>query len=271
MGSRMAGRLLEAGQPLIVWNRTAAKAEPLVRLGASLAATPAEAAAGAEVVLTMVADPDALRTVSEGPNGVATGAGEATTVIEMSTVGPAAIERLASALAGPLLDAPVLGSLSEAETGTLKIFVGGERNVFERHRELLGHLGTPRYLGPTGSGAAAKLMANTTLIGVITVLGEALAVAEHLGLERDAAFEALAVTPLGEQAKRRRAGFESGDYPPRFPLSLARKDAELIAELGADLRVTSAAGSWLAEAEAEDGDRDYSAVLARIVEAATRR
>ena len=262
MGSRIAQRLIDAGHELTVWNRTAAKAEVL---GVPIAATPAEAAARSEVVITMVAGPPALGAVTEGPDGVAAGAGAAT-VIEMSTVGPAAIERLSSQVS-ELLDAPVLGSLSEAEAGTLSIFVGGERELFERHRALLEALGNPLYVGPTGSGAAAKLVANSTLFNVIGAIGEALALAEALGLSRDAAFDVLGRTALADQAERRRPALESGEFPPRFPLRLARKDADLLAETGLDLRLTMAARSWLAEAG--DGEQDYSAVLERILRANT--
>jgi 3-hydroxyisobutyrate dehydrogenase-like beta-hydroxyacid dehydrogenase len=263
MGSRIARRLADAGHELTVWNRTPAKAEAL---GVPVAASPAEAAAGAEVVITMVADPPALQAVTEGPESIAAGAHEATTLIEMSTVGPAAVERLASAFPGPLLDAPVLGSLSEAESGTLSIFVGGDEAVFEGHRALLETLGKPIYIGPSGSGAAAKLVANSTLITVIGALGEALALADALGLSREKAFEVLGTTALASQAERRRPSLESGEFPPRFPLRLARKDADLIAELGLDLRLTEAGRSWLADAG--DGDQDYSAVLLRILQAA---
>ena len=266
MGSRVARRLLDAGHDLTVWNRTPAKAEAL---GAPLAASPADAARRSEVVITMVADPQALRAVTEGPDGVAAGADEETTVIEMSTVGPAAIERLASVLSAGLLDAPVLGSLNEAEAGKLSIFVGGEEELFERRRDLLNVLGRPIHVGATGSGAAAKLVANSTLFNVIGALGEALALAQALGLSRDAAFEVLGTTSLAQRAERRRPALESGQFPPRFPLRLARKDADLIAEQGLDLRLTMAARSWLAEAG--DGDQDYSAVLLRILQAATRR
>jgi 3-hydroxyisobutyrate dehydrogenase-like beta-hydroxyacid dehydrogenase len=265
MGSRIARRLLDGGHDLTVWNRTAAKAEAF---GAPVAASPAEAASSAEVVITMVADPAALRDVTEGPAGVAAGAGTAT-VIDMSTVGPAAVERVASVLDTDLLDAPVLGSLSEAEEGRLSIFVGGEEAVFERWRELLGVLGTPHYVGPQGSGAAAKLVANSTLFGVIGVIGEALSLADSLGLTREAAFRVLSTTALADQAERRRPAVESGDFPPRFPLWLARKDADLIGALGLDLRLAEAARSWLAETE--DRNRDYSAVLETILERATRR
>jgi len=272
MGSRIARRLLEAGHDLVAWNRTAEKAQPLVEAGAVAAATPAEAAARAEVVLTMVADPAALRDVTEGEDGVAAGVGEGATVIEMSTVGPDAVRRLGSVLGeqAGLLDAPVLGSRSEAEEGTLKVFVGGPPELVARWTPLLSVLGSPLHVGPLGSGAAAKLVANTTLVGTIGVLGEALALAEGLGLPREQAFEVLAATPLAAQAERRRESIESGEYSPRFALYLARKDAELVVaaarEAGVDLRLTEAARAWLADAEeAGLGDRDYSAVLARIL------
>jgi 3-hydroxyisobutyrate dehydrogenase-like beta-hydroxyacid dehydrogenase len=98
MGSRVAARLLAAGHEVTVWNRSAGKAGPLAGLGAFPAATPAEAASRAEVLITMVADPAALRAVTEGPGGVVAGASTSLTVVEMSTVGPAALARLASAL-----------------------------------------------------------------------------------------------------------------------------------------------------------------------------
>lgn len=272
MGSRMARRLLDAGHELVVWNRTPARAEPLVALGARSAATPAEAARRAEVAITMVANPEALRTVTEGPDGLAAGIATSGTVVEMSTVGPAAVARLASVLpAGVgLLDAPVLGSVSEAESGTLRVFVGGAPELFARWSPLLSALGSPVHVGPSGAGAAAKLVANSTLFGVLGVLGEALALAEGLGLSREAAFAVLAATPVAAQAERRRRAIEAGDYPPRFALTLARKDADLVISAATaaavDARLASAARSWLAEAEAAGwGDRDYTAVLARIL------
>jgi 3-hydroxyisobutyrate dehydrogenase/2-hydroxy-3-oxopropionate reductase len=268
MGSRIAHRLREAGHELVVWNRTRQRAEAV---GAAMADSPADAARRAEVVITMVADPEALRAVTEGPDGVAAGARGGTTVVEMSTVGPEAVSRLRSVLRTDLLDAPVLGSVSEAEGGTLSIFVGGDETVFEARRTLLEALGTPMYVGPSGAGAAAKLVANTTLIGTIAVLGEALALGERLGLPRDEIFEVLAKTPLAEQAARRRTT-SSGANTHRASRSgsLARTPTSS-ARLGSDLPLVAAARSWLAEAEARDGDLDYSDVLAWIVESATRR
>jgi len=272
MGSRIARRLLGAGHDVVVWNRSPAKADELVELGASPAVSPAEAAGRSEAVVTMVSDPAALVEVSEGPTGIAAAAGASATVLEMSTVGPAAVARLASVLAPGtgLLDAPVLGSLSEADSGSLRIFVGGPAELVERWAPLLSALGSPRHVGPLGAGAAAKLVANTALFGTLGVLGEALSLADGLGLSPEAAFDVLAGTPLAAQAERRRAAVESGEFPARFSLALARKDADLIAaaaaEAGVDLRLADAARAWLADAEASGlGDRDYSAVLGRIL------
>ncbi|MGH2545743.1 MAG: NAD(P)-dependent oxidoreductase, partial [Actinomycetota bacterium] len=162
MGSRMAGRLLDAGHRVVVWNRTPERAAALVERGAVAAATPAEAAGRAEAVITVVADPPALVTVTEGPEGIAAAEGS-TTLIEMSTVGPAAIDRLASALPDRirLLDAPVQGSLGEAEGGSFRIFVGGEPSEVERWMPLLSVLGSPIHVGPLGAGASAKLVTNS--------------------------------------------------------------------------------------------------------------
>jgi 3-hydroxyisobutyrate dehydrogenase-like beta-hydroxyacid dehydrogenase len=271
MGSRMARRLLDAGHELTVWNRSASRAEPLADAGAAVAESPAEAARAAEVVLIMVRDGDALAAVTEGPDGVVSGLPAGAAVIQMSTVGPPAIERLAREVrADSLLDAPVLGSISEVEQGTLNVFASGPESLVERWAPLLSVLGRVRRVGPLGAGTASKLVANSTLVGVIGVLGEALALAEGLRLPRNTAFDVLATTALSAQAERRRSAFESGEYPPRFALALAHKDADLILEAaaaaGIEVRLAAAARAWLADAESSGrGQSDYSAVLAEIV------
>ncbi len=274
MGGRIARRLLAAGHDVAVWNRTPERMSELVELGAAPAGSPADAARRADAVITMVSDPAALRAVTEGPDGVVAGARASGTVIEMSTVGPAAVSQLADALRGGagLLDAPVLGSLAETESGSLKIFVGGPDSLVERWTPLLSSLGSPIHVGALGAGAAAKLVANGTLFGTLALLGEALALADRLGLSRDAAYDVLAVTPIAAQAERRRDSIEAGEYPVRFSLSLACKDAALMAEAaavsGTELRLAAAARSWLADAETAGwGDRDYAAVVAHILAA----
>src|SRR5215472_9360202 len=158
MGSRIAARLVAAGHEVTVWNRSAGRAEPLAGLGAFPAATPAEAASRAEVLITMVADPAALRAVTEGPDGVVAGAGASLTVVEMSTVGPAAVARLASVLppATGLLDAPVMGSPAEAESGSLVIFAGGPAQLLERVLPVLAAVGSVLYVGELGAGCGGE-------------------------------------------------------------------------------------------------------------------
>jgi 3-hydroxyisobutyrate dehydrogenase/2-hydroxy-3-oxopropionate reductase len=219
----------------------------------------------------MVADPAALRTVTEGGDGVLAGARAGTTIIQMSTVGPAHVAALAAALPDgvALLDAPVLGSLTEVEDGTLKVFAAGDAALVERWQPLLSELGTVLHVGPVGAGASAKLVANSALLSSLTALGEALALARGLGLSTETAFEVLAGTPLAAQAERRREAYSSGKYPLRFELRLGRKDADLInaaAEAaGLDARVARAVADWFAAAEqAGEGESDYSTIVRHI-------
>jgi HAD superfamily hydrolase (TIGR01450 family) len=192
----------------------------------------------------------------------------------MSTVGPPAVRQLGSLL-GPhvrLVDAPVLGSVGEAESGTLMIFAGGPNEVLDQVEPLLTILGRVVRVGPLGAGAAAKLVANAALLGVLAVLGETLALADGLELSPEAAATVLAWTPLAEQSRRRLPLIEAGDYPRRFALSLARKDADLILESAAaaafDTPALAAARAWFTAAEAEGrGDADYTAALATILRA----
>ncbi|MGH2806069.1 MAG: NAD(P)-dependent oxidoreductase [Actinomycetota bacterium] len=272
MGGRMARRFLDAGHDVVVWNRSSEKAAPLADAGAQVVETPRDVVRAAEVTLTMLADPDALRAVVEGSDGIAAALDDDKTVIEMSTVGPDALAWLASALpdGANVLDAPVLGSIGEVEAGTLKVFIGGPEQLAQRWTPLLSELGTPMYVGPLGSGAAAKLVVNSTLFGVLGILGEAVALADGLGLPRDTALDALAQGPIGPQVERRRSAIENHDYPRRFALELALKDANLVADAAAaahvDMRLASAALSWLSDAiDSCWNDKDYSALVAWIL------
>lgn len=277
MGSRMVVRLVEAGHRVTVWNRTRERADDLARrTGVAVAATPAEAAAGAETVALMVTDATAVAEVARGPGGVADGVAPGSTVVDLSTTGPAGVAALRTDLpAGvDLVDAPVLGSIAEAEAGTLTLLAGGSADAVERCRPLLSSLGEVLHVGATGSGAAAKLVANFALMGSVALLGETLALADASGLDRDTAWSVLEMTPLDAQARRRRATVETRRFPPRFALRLARKDADLITGTGrrggAELRIGAAVASWLADAAAESGDLDYTALLGHIVPACPR-
>jgi 3-hydroxyisobutyrate dehydrogenase-like beta-hydroxyacid dehydrogenase len=271
MGAPMARRLLAAGHDVTVWNRTAEKAEPLVGEGARQASTPAEAAHGVEAAITMLTDPGALEAVLFGSDGLAVALQEGATVIDMSTVGTEAVLRVAERLPRgvAMVDAPVLGTIPQAEEGQLKILAGGDREVFERWRSVLEVLGVPRLLGPLGSGSSMKLVVNSTIGGVVSVLGEALALADSLGLDEEATLDVLADSVIGPAVSRARPSIESGTYPPRFKLTLARKDLGLVMEAarraGLDLRMAPAARDWLASAEAEGlGALDYTVVVAHV-------
>jgi 3-hydroxyisobutyrate dehydrogenase-like beta-hydroxyacid dehydrogenase len=271
MGAPMAARLLASGHDLVVWNRNAAKAESLVRQGARLAASPQQAAMGRDVAITMLADPAALADVVFGPAGLAGGLVSGSTLIDMSTVGPDAVQRTAAQLPNNvrMLDAPVLGSVPQAQEGNLAIFVGGSQSDYERLEEVLQAFGRPRRCGPLGAGAALKLAVNSTLGAAMTALGEALSLADAFGLDPHLVLDVLADSPLGVTARAKRDHIESGAYPPRFKLALAVKDLQLVTEAaaqrGVELSLASAAHAWFEAASAAGyGDLDYSAVIARI-------
>jgi 3-hydroxyisobutyrate dehydrogenase-like beta-hydroxyacid dehydrogenase len=269
MGAPMAERLLRAGHEMAVWNRTPEKVEPLVSAGAEHAASPADAAADRDVVITMLASPEAVENVVLGDAGVASGIRPGATLIEMSTIGPEAVRRIADGLpkAVELVDAPVLGSIPQATEGSLKVFVGSTDENFSRLRDLLSALGEPKHIGPLGSGAAMKLVVNSTLGAVQVAWGEAMALAESLQLDPSTTLDVLEGSPLGPTVQRKRGNLESGVFQPNFKLSLAVKDMRLVTEAaraaGLELRgATAALMAFEAAEHAGMGECDYSAVAA---------
>jgi 3-hydroxyisobutyrate dehydrogenase-like beta-hydroxyacid dehydrogenase len=271
MGAPMARRLLDAGQDLVVWNRTASKADPLVQRGARRAETPADAVRAVEAAITMLATPDAVDEVLFGPSGAAEAMVPGSTLIEMSTIGPDAVREISGRLPRGvgMLDAPVLGSVREASEGSLRMFVGGPEDLCARWLPILEALGSPRRLGDLGAGAAMKLVANSTLMVLMTGLGEALALADALGLDQGVVLDVLSDSALGVTARGKRSRLETGRYPPNFKVALARKDASLVVETAEraalDLPLAEAARTWMERAdEAGLGELDYSAVIARI-------
>jgi len=270
MGLPMAGRLLDAGHELVVWNRTPDKAESLVERGAVLVDTPAEAARQAMAVFTMLSTPEALEEVVFGPGGLVEGMDDGHTLIEMSTVGPDAIRDLAERVPDDVdvIDAPVLGSIPQATDGTLKIFVGAEPDLYEEWMPVLEAFGTPMHLGPPGSGAAMKLVTNSILGALMSGLAEALTLADAFALDQSAVLDILAESPIGVTVKSKRELIESGRFPPNFKLSLAAKDLRLVTgtaqSAGLQLPLAAAARAWFELADAEGlGAFDYSAVTAQ--------
>jgi 3-hydroxyisobutyrate dehydrogenase len=229
MGSGMAARLAGAGVAITVWNRTAARAEPLGRLGASIAASPAEAASDADVVLSMLSEDEASRAVWTGASGALDAARGGTLLIESSTVSPAWVRELADlavARGCSFVDAPVTGSRAQAEAGELLFLVGGDADVFARAKPVLRPMSRDAvHVGPIGSGARLKLV-NNFLGGVqAAALAEAFAFIEASGLDRAAALEVLLNgapgSPLVKILSTRMA---ARDYTVQFLLSLMRKD-----------------------------------------------
>lgn len=219
MGAPMARRLLGAGHPLTVWNRTAAKAGPLAAEGAAVAGGPAEAVRDADVVVTMLADPDALASVAEAAvPALRPGAHW----IDMSTVGPDAVRDLAARLGDTvaLVDAPVLGSTDKAAAGELRILAGG---AVEGVDGVLGVLGAVTRTGPLGTGAALKLVVNSAVLGGVALVAECLRLADALGVDDSVARGALEGTPIGGAVAR---AFADGVH---FGTQLAVKDLALAA------------------------------------------
>ena len=225
MGAPMAARLVAAGHDVVVWNRTRERAAPMADAGARVADTPAAAATGAEIVITMLSDPPAVQSVLFGPDGAASGMDSGSCLVEMSTIGPDAVRGIAARLpAGVgLVDAPVFGSVGAAESGGLRVFAGGEPSDLDAVTPILEHLGTVVRCGGVGSGAAIKLVGNTALVAGLTLLGETLTLADALGIDRELALEVLGSGPLSQTLQRAKA---TGGF---FTVELAAKDLGLAA------------------------------------------
>ena len=243
MGTPMARRLVDAGHPVTVWNRTAGRADAVV--GATVADTPAAAVDGAGVVITMLTDGAAVESVLFGESGAAAALADGSTLVEMSTIGPAALAAITRRLPPgvAIVDAPVTGSTGAAAAGTLTILAGGPDEAVTRVEPVLAALGTVRRCGGPGSGAALKLVLNTALVTALTSLVDVLAVADALGVARASAQEALASGPLGVAVQRAPAG------AGHFAIRLAAKDLDLalaggVASAG-ELPLAEAAGTRL--------------------------
>lgn len=219
MGGPMARRVLAAGYPLTVWNRSAGRTEEFAKQGATVAESPAEAVRDAEVVVTMLADPAAVREVV---GAFASELQPGTVLIEASTIGPAAVAEVEKVLrAGvTLIDAPVMGSVDRAASGELSLMVGGEADPVMPLLELFG---TVNRTGATGTGAALKLVLINAVVNGVTVIAEAMTLADALGLPEDQVKRAMAASPLAGIAGR---AFAEGSY---FPIRLAAKDVSLAA------------------------------------------
>jgi 3-hydroxyisobutyrate dehydrogenase len=273
MGLGMARRLLGAGFPLAVFNRTPQKAEMLAPEGARAAATPRAAANGADVIVSMVADDTASRAMWLGESGALAGATRGAVLVEASTLTPEWIAELAKAAAQQgceLLDAPVTGSKIQAASGELNFLVGGPVAALEKARPVLSVMSKAVvHIGPSGSGALLKLI-NNFLCGVQAVaLGEALEMIEKGGLNRERALEVLSNgAPGSPLIKTLLVRIAEGSYAPNFRLALMAKDLTYSIKEGERLGVSldvvgSALGAFENAIKSGDGEKDFAAVAGR--------
>ncbi len=271
MGSGMAHRLLGQGVAMTVWNRNAARAEPLVDAGASIAPSPAEAVRDADIVIAMLADDDASRGVWLGEGGALAAMRADAVAIECSTLTHDWILALAAeaeARGVALLDAPVTGSRAQAAGGELRFLAGGDGQALARVQPILDILGVETvHLGPTGSGSMLKLI-NNFLCGVqVAALAEAVAAIERSDLDSDTAFRLIRtgapgsplVNAVGDRMLRRA-------YEPQFLIPLMAKDLEYarrtFAGMGVETRIAGPARELFENAAGQGhAAQDIAAVI----------
>ena len=268
MGAAMARNLLSAGMEVRVWNRSREKAEPLAEDGAKVTDTPAEAAEGADFLITMLSDAGAVEEAVGG--NVLPALAEDGVWLQMSTVGTEwsdRLEKLAAERGVAYVDAPVLGTKQPAEQGALIVLASGPEEVRERSQPVFDAVGSKTlWLGPAGAGSRLKLVVNNWIVGLIGVLAETTALAEATGVDPARFLEVIEGGPLGlPYAQIKGKMMIEEEFPTSFSLRLARKDAALVLEAaekeGLRLAVAEAVSARFDEAlDAGHGEEDMAAV-----------
>ena len=273
MGKPMGLNLRKAGFPLVVWNRTRAKADELVAAGATLAASPREVAAQADVLVTIVSDPPALEEVLWGKDGALSALKKGAVLVDSSTISPQLARKTAAACEErgiEYLDAPVTGGTWGAEKGELVFMVGGKAETLERVKPVLEAMGKKFFLlGPNGSGQTVKLAMNLLLALQVDALAESLALTTASGVPAEKLIEVM-------QSSMARSGvldvkapmLLKNEYPASFPLRLMHKDVRLALELAREKGIALPAGAAAFEtytkvknaADAAHDDPDFAAV-----------
>jgi 3-hydroxyisobutyrate dehydrogenase-like beta-hydroxyacid dehydrogenase len=194
-------------------------------------------------------------------------------LVEMSTIGPTGVrdirKRLSRGIA--MVDAPVLGSVPQAEEGDLQVFVGGSKEDFERCRDVFRPMGSPRRVGDLSAGAGLKIAVNSTLGSVMVAVGEALVLGDALGVKREDLLDVLRGSYLGGVIESKESAIVGGDWSPRFTLALAAKDLQLVNHEAEGAGVTLEAatanrGVYESALASSYGDLDYSAVIKYLTE-----
>ncbi len=242
MGSRVTGRLLDAGYELYGTDRTKSTVQPLIDRGLGWRETPREVAAAAEVVFSMVTDDAAVQAITSGPDGILAGLERGKVYIDMSTISPRTSREVAEQLrsaGAEMLDAPVSGSIPQAESGTLAIMVGGDEQAFRKVEPLLQALGqTVTHIGENGQGLVLKLAINISLAVQILAFSEGLLLAERDGVDPKLAAEVMAATPIGSPMLKARVPLLL-DLPEQawFDVAMMQKDIRLALEAADELAI----------------------------------
>ena len=271
MGKPMARNLIEAGYPLVVYNRTASKAAELVELGARQVESPKEVGAGAEVVITMVSDSPEVESVVLGDDGVIEGIAEGGVVVDMSSISPITTQHIAAELKGrgvAMLDAPVSGGEIGAVQGTLSIMVGGEESIFSRIKPILESMGKSVVrVGEVGAGGFAKLSNQVIVAGVLQAVSEAMVLAKKAGVDIQLVYEAIRGGMAGGRTLDMKIpAFVEGKFEPGFKMDLHIKDVKnaLLAgkALGVALPSTGLVHELFSSCSAQGkGQKDHSVIF----------
>lgn len=275
MGFPMAGHLAKAGHQVTVYNRTAARAEQWVaRHGGRRAATPAEAAAGAQFVFSCVGDDPDLREVTVGPAGTFAGMAQGAIHIDHTTASAQAARELAAAAAARglgFLDAPVSGGQAGAENGQLTVMVGGDRAVFERAQPVIAHFARAvTLIGSSGSGQLAKMVNQICVVGVVQGLAEAIDFGLRAGLDMKLVLDTIAKGAAQSwQMENRGKTMIDDKFDFGFAIDWMRKDLRICLEeaarTGARLEMARAIDGFYAELQGMGGGRwDTSALIRRL-------
>jgi 2-hydroxy-3-oxopropionate reductase len=271
MGKPMARNLIKAGFPLTVHNRSRAKVDEVVRDGAVAAASPAEIAAGADIVITMLPNSPDVEAVALGPHGVKEGAKAGQLFIDMSTINPIVSQKIAKELEPlgvAMVDAPVSGGEKGAIDGALSIMAGGKPEDFERALPVFNALGkTITHMGPLGAGGFTKL-ANQIIVAInLTAIGEALVFGAKAGVDPQKMVRALSGGLAGSKCLDQKSEkILTGDFAPGFKIDLHFKDLNLIQDAARSIGVPIPTAAFVEQLFSalrvrERGGMDHSAVV----------
>ena len=242
MGGRVTRRLLDAGHTVTGYNRTKSKAQWLLDLGMRWGETPRAVAEAADVIFTMVTNTGALYEVVDGHNGILAGLQKGKIYIDMSTISPAASNRLAERVAekgAQMLDSPVSGSVITLEQGNLSLMVGGDKATFEQVKPILLDIGPKvNYVGANGQAVLMKVAINLNLQVQMLAFCEALLLAEKGGIPRETAMEVMLNSVIASPSLKYRTPFIL-EMPDEawFNVNMMQKDMLLALEMGRELNV----------------------------------